>query len=354
MEPSGTAETVEEAGASPNDETRELPAELRHVLLELGAAERDERTKAARGLHGMRDNLPAMMPALIETLKAGTGGIRVGAAYVLGSMGAIAGPTAVPVLVESLGDDDRDLSMASTEALVNIGKPAISSLVSALDDNRINIEAMTVLGKIGAPIAAPAVPALERTLESVSTSPGPLRFLVAAALAQASGPKRAGWQTGAAVLRDGFRDESLSMMAMEALRFVPTAAAVPALLEELAGEREERRNAARETLVCIGGEAVPLLIQALESTTETDAQLFCAVASIFGEIGQFCETAVPMLMHKILSGPTEQRCAALRLLASVGEKAGAALPMLSMLARDDDLDQEIRACAETAIRAIEA
>lgn len=326
----------------------ELTPELRRILGDLGAPSRDVRDGAARALHQMGSALSLMVPALTGTLKARSSDIRSGAALALGACGANA-TAAVPALVEALGDEDRELSEAATGALVNIGSSAVPALAASLTDSRVNIEAMIALSKIGAPNAAAAVPALERALDN---SEGPLKFMAAAALAQASGPEHDGWQKGAAALQEGIRGAN-ALHAMGALRFVPTAAAVPALVEALAKVDEEFRIAAIESLECIGGDAVPSLIQALEGTAGSETRVFIGIMKALERIGRFTEEAVPMLMQKVLAGPTEQRCAALRVLGCVGEEARPAVPLLSHLAQDEEVEQEVRNCAMEAIRKIE-
>merc|ERR1719384_2967049 len=116
---------------------------------------------------------------------------------------------------------------------------------------------MAVLGRIGAPAASAAAPALEKALDELLGGESPLAFMAAAALAQASGPKRAGWQRGAAVLREGLRGPRAAQ-AMGALQFVPTAAAVPDLLQELESDSDEHRAAVMEALEAVGSEAIPL------------------------------------------------------------------------------------------------
>merc|ERR1712072_680140 len=105
-----------------------------------------------------------------------------------------------------------------------------------------------------------------------------------------------------------------------------------------------------EALEAVGSEAIPLLIQALEGSSCRDPRTFSAVAEVFARIGRFSETAVPMLMQKILAGPTEQRCAAIRLLVGVGERASTAIQLLSKFADDAEEDATLRNTAAGALR----
>merc|ERR1712050_370688 len=105
---------------------------------------------------------------------------------------------------------------------------------------------------------------------------------------------------------------------MGAMRFVPTAAAVAPLVETLENSDSSLRDEAAEALEAIGKEAVPLLVQALEGVSPEVFELIC---DILTRLGKFSDEAVPMLMQKVMSGPSKQRCAAMKVLANVGESA---------------------------------
>ena len=69
-------------------------------------------------------------------------------------------------LIEKLIDNDAHISSIAADALVNIGSPAVPSLIEALknQDHNLRWHAASVLGDLGTE-AAPAVPALTTALQ---------------------------------------------------------------------------------------------------------------------------------------------------------------------------------------------
>lgn len=327
-----------------------LSLELQSLLAQLSADDGSQ-INALKQLSELGSSLALFVPALVQTLEDASSNLRVGAAVALGAVG---GAAAVPVLILALGDEDRELSHFATKSLINIGLPAVEALTKVLSDEDVNIEAMCVLGKLDPSISKAAVPALEEQLDAQSATGSPLKFITAAALAQASGINKPGWQKGADVLRHGICGPE-AFQAMGALRFVPTSAAVPSLLEVVQGGGEELRRESMDALECIGKEAVPPLLQALDdSESGGRPEVFNSICEVLARLGQSSSEAVPMLMQKMFSGTTAQRCAALRVLGNVGEEALPVVPMLSHMVEDDALDKEVRDCATEALHKLGA
>ncbi|MEW5910156.1 MAG: HEAT repeat domain-containing protein [Thermodesulfobacteriota bacterium] len=96
---------------------------------------------------------------LMETLEKSDPQRAIPSATVLGNIGD---KRAVPVLLKSMGSDDFGLQQASLEALIKIGKPAVTPLIQiAMEDNPQTGElASEALIGIGAPSAEALLPFL--------------------------------------------------------------------------------------------------------------------------------------------------------------------------------------------------
>jgi HEAT repeat protein len=159
------------------------------------------------------------VPALIETL--GDKDVRRVACEALGEIGDA---SAVPVLIEAVGDEYEDVRWTACGALEEIGDAsAVPALIKALGD--WNKTVRTTAGEALKKIGKPAVPALIKAL----------------------------WDS----------NWDLRRTACWVLGWIRDASAVPALIEAL-GDKDIRR-VAYEALVQIGEPAVPHLKKAVES-----------------------------------------------------------------------------------------
>ncbi|NJP07360.1 MAG: hypothetical protein HC837_17920 [Chloroflexaceae bacterium] len=88
------------------------------------------------------------IPPLIDHLESENAQIRAAAAKTLGMIGS---PLAVQSLLTAFGDTDWSVHQAASEALVNIGEPAIEALTEALFDRRehVSTHAAEALDRIG-------------------------------------------------------------------------------------------------------------------------------------------------------------------------------------------------------------
>lgn len=115
----------------------------------------------ALGMIGSR----TAVDTLVDKLKDGEWHVRLAATWGLGSIG---GKTAVAALFETLCEVTEvvDVREAATNALREIGKPAVIHLIKALKnrDEWVRLQAAEALGDIG-PDAREAVPALREALE---------------------------------------------------------------------------------------------------------------------------------------------------------------------------------------------
>lgn len=107
------------------------------------------RLYAARAL-GELGEVSATMP-LIESLREDRNvDVRVRAARALGRLG---GKEVVEPLVEALNDENPQVCMTATDALIEIGDVATDSLLLSLDSPKVNVrcDATRALGEIGNP-----------------------------------------------------------------------------------------------------------------------------------------------------------------------------------------------------------
>jgi HEAT repeat protein len=83
---------------------------------------------------------------LISDLRQGNGEIR---AYAADALGKIKDARSVDLLIQALRDDDWNIRFGAKMALVEIGKPSVSSLIEALkeNDSRVRANAAEALGK---------------------------------------------------------------------------------------------------------------------------------------------------------------------------------------------------------------
>ncbi|MDP8230456.1 MAG: HEAT repeat domain-containing protein, partial [Candidatus Gorgyraea atricola] len=92
------------------------------------------------------------VPDLINSMESENQPTRAKAAETLGK---IADPEAVPVLIKALGDIDTDVMQSAIEALAKIGEPAVTDLIKTLKDKDESVKrgGTEALVKIGKPSA---------------------------------------------------------------------------------------------------------------------------------------------------------------------------------------------------------
>ncbi|UCE73499.1 MAG: HEAT repeat domain-containing protein [Methanomassiliicoccales archaeon] len=102
---------------------------------------------------------PAVKP-LIEALKDENRYVRLVAATILGD---IKDERAIPSLIKTQEEKDKEVSDGATLALVKIGKPAIKPLIEALENEDIDDHrpAVYALGHIGKPAVTPLIETLK-------------------------------------------------------------------------------------------------------------------------------------------------------------------------------------------------
>lgn len=146
------------------------PNHLERAFQTLRRGSPEERAEAIK-LLGEAAYAPAV-PHLTELVRESDPGTRYLAAMALSKLGDEA-ESAVPVLLVALRADDMYLRMATTAALISIGRPAVPGLIRALFDQKAAVRRASAkaLGKIG---HKDAINALE--VAARDSDPGVSRF----------------------------------------------------------------------------------------------------------------------------------------------------------------------------------
>jgi HEAT repeats len=186
--------------------------------------------------------------------------------------------TKIAPLIEKLTDSDAHISNVAADALVNIGSPAIPSLIEALkhQDSNLRWRAASVLGDLGTE-AAPAVSALTAALQDQD---GQVRLYATLALGNIGTAAKAAVPALMAALQD--KEQYVRIYAPSALRKIGVEAkvAVPALTAALKDKNPRVRFNAAYALGAMGCEAtsaVPDLIALLK-----DQQSYVRYATVKG------------------------------------------------------------------------
>jgi HEAT repeat protein len=272
-------------------------------------------------------NVSAAIPALIEGLKSDEVSIRRNAAFALGEIGPDAqtatealtsalrndqdievrrnaafalgeiGSSAIPELLDSLGDKDSRMRRNVAAALVRIGQPAVPRLIQLLhaENSIIRNNAAGILGRIG-PKAKKAIPALEKALQdedkafcwTVKQALRKIKQVTVDDLIECLNDKD--------IIIRSHAVESLGEMGPEAK------SAVPQLILCLKDQKAEVRKKAALALAGIGKPALPALIESLQNE---DVRIRKNAAFCLGEMGEQAKGALQAL-KKLLKDPYKQ------------------------------------------------
>ena len=227
------------------------------------------RMKAANALGFMREEAVEAIPALVDALEDRYEPVRRNAIYALGAIGELA----VDPLIDALDAEKEAFEMEpilhicdAAHGLAAVGAPAVSVLISALQDERGNVRASAAyaLGEMG-PVAAEAVDALIALLMDESEE---VRRHATSALGMIKVPTSKTIPALVKVLRNP-EDTDLAFFAAQALtRIGPDATeAVPALRDALMSESAYVRGFSSEALSRIGtAEALQALVPFLRTS----------------------------------------------------------------------------------------
>ncbi|MEH1904101.1 MAG: HEAT repeat domain-containing protein [Nostoc sp.] len=181
-------------------------------------------------------------------------------------------------LIEKLIDNDAHIRSLAADALVNIGSPAVPSLIEALknQDSNLRWHAASVLGDLGAE-AAPAVSALSTALQDED---GQVRLYATLALGNIGTAAKAAVPSLMAALQD--KEQFVRIYVPSALRKIGVEAkvAVPVLTAALKDHNPTVRYNSAYALGAMGTDsvsAVPNLIALLN-----DSQFYVRLGAIKG------------------------------------------------------------------------
>ncbi len=252
---------------------------------------------------------------------------RLAALETVANYGAFAEP-AIPSLITTLGDPEKEIRTAAARALRGIdidwaeGEAAISAVPSFVKATRkkdieVRLAAVDALGEIGES-AGESAPALVALL--------------------------------------GDPAEAVRAAAAESLGRMGSAAepAAPRLVALLTDDSDAVRGAAMETLTVMGPAAPPALIDVLDGD---DPELRATALAALSEIepgwanGELGEAAVARFTGVIREGFGEARISAIETLTSLGPAARKAIPDLVSVLIDGD--RTVREAAVKALKAID-
>jgi HEAT repeat protein len=311
----------------------------------------DVRIAACTALGHIGDS--SAVPELIKCLKDTDYDVRIADVRIAActALGHIGDASAVPALIACLDDNsanhfkyDADSYKAATNALVQIGEPAVPALIEILTNpnERVRSAACTALGQIG---DISAIPALRVHAEVMQDARQALTKLggTSMSLLEAAGTLAEQSQWGvlcraltsnlvrAAIVQLGnsavpalivaLRDDDpkIRQAACTALGQIGDPSPVPALIACL--DQQDISEAAANALVQIGKPAVPALIRAI---TRPSSRVRCAACTALGQIGD--TAAVPVLIQRLEDADSNVRSAACTALGQIGDAA--AIPAL--------------------------
>ncbi len=260
-----------------------------------------------------------------------------------------AGAEAIPILLAGLNTDDEKLRRQIVESLGTIHpttEAAISALVdlSAGDDD-IRSHASNALSNVG----APAIPLLRKALKDERTRVrrGAAVTLCSMAVNNIGVPGKDAVADIAGALRDeNAMVRSLAAGALECMGS-DAEAAVPSLVEALRDEEQRVRLAAIDALGKIGPAAESAIPVLRRIVLDNAAGAWTAIDAL-GRIGTpAAPTPTELLSHK----DADVRRFAAQEFARIGPDAKAAVPVLAKLLKDDDVD--VRLEAAVALYAID-
>lgn len=287
------------------------------------------RTGAAEALGKIGD--PAAIPTLKTAMEKDTAQVR---RVAIGAIALIAHPSGEDALVEAISNPDDD-NEARAQAAAGLGKiassRAISTLITALDDDDLKLRsaAVAALARAGRPVEEGATdPTVLSALNSALRDSRDAVRLGAAQALQVIASKEA-TPSLIALLKNQNNPEDLRAAAALALGFKANTAAVSPLIAALSDDSGEVMTAARDALAAIGEPANSALLSTMQEGGPTAYYAAQAFASRGAE-------ALPALEKAARNpNPVSQRWAA---VALGGLGVAEARPLLEELEKSSDPD----------------
>ena len=102
-------------------------------------------------------------PAMESLLRMVDRGSGLAKSEAIGVLGRLGDSQAIGPIIENLRDDDKRVRWAASKALAEMGEPAVAYLIDAIDDPNLSIRkrALEALVEIGGPAIGPLVGALD-------------------------------------------------------------------------------------------------------------------------------------------------------------------------------------------------
>ncbi len=312
------------------------------LIKALDDADKPVREKAIEALGKLGKEGKAAVPALTGALKDPDSELRKKAAWAFYEMGPAAAPAAAE-LADALEDQNNDVRNHAARTLVLIGEPAVAPLINILtrdEDGRSVTGATDALGEIG----RPAVPALTATLKS---GDGRLRLRAMSALAKIGSAakdavpalntllKTANDETRFNILKTLWRIEPPTWSVVKAHLADQDPRVRPMAISELARQDLRGKEQLHALISALKDEDFLVRGDALRALAMWEAQ---------------AKDAVPALIGILLTPESPDRMDAAFTLGRIGPAAKDAVPALKKALKDGD--QFLRSRAARAIEEI--
>jgi HEAT repeat protein len=319
------------------------------------------------GLGNIAEPAETEVEELLQDLESPIKVKRLQAMKALGKNGTAAKEAVASLIDHMRKHKDKDLANQAAQTLAQIGPPAATELIKALEDPAaaVQIRALSALGIIG-PQASQAVGPVSRFLENKDAK---IRALAAWVLGEIGPPARPVADSLAKALRDG--DSQVRRLAAEALheigsemviRLLPVLKdddltirlsavqslvlfhdrkeAVQALVDAVRDPNIKVRKAAAASLVRLGAEAKIALPSLLDSLNEPDLEVQSKAFTAILAIGSNEDVR---LLGKLSSINQSQRWTGPYLLKQFGPRPNDAVKPLLRLLQDADATNRLGA-----------
>jgi HEAT repeat protein len=294
------------------------------LLEELSCSDHDVRKFVLDILGEIGDE--SIVPSMLRALSDPDDNVRAAAAENLGRIGSV---ESVPALIAALGHSDLWFRFTVLEALGEIGAPVpMDSLLRYKDDRLLRKALFDCLGRVGDADALPVlIEGLSDQVRNVRESAAVALSRLGAKWPEAAPAHLArfcGTPTAEAVadMIDS-ADAAVRLSATELLGQIGDGRFAPRLLGALSDE--DLRASAAKSLVALDREAVCGLT---ELWTDADSRTRTYLSYIFGEAG--CFEALQLLLSALSSPDPELRLASTQSLGKLGEVAALA-PLVDRL-----------------------